>query len=57
MKIELKIKDGNKTEEIEEEGDADDQCSADMLLKAVIITVWWLGTSLDILIFFSQGLR
>ena len=53
MKIELKIKDGNKTEEIEEEGDADDQCSADMLLKAVIITVWWLGTSLDILIFFS----
>ena len=28
-----------KQKKIEEEGDADDQCSADMLLRGVIITV------------------
>ena len=36
--IEIK-KNGNKTEEKEEEWGADDQCSADMLLRGVIITV------------------
>ena len=29
-----------KQKKIEEEGDADDQCSADILLRGVIITVW-----------------
>ena len=45
-------KNGNKTEEKEEEGGADDQCSADMLLRGVIITVWyvepvWISWSLS----------
>ena len=30
-----------KQKKIEEEGDVDDQCSADMLLRGVIITVWY----------------
>ena len=34
-------KNGNKTEEKEEEWGADDQCSADMLLRGVIITIWY----------------
>ena len=35
----MKIKNENNTEEIEEEGHVDDQCSADMLLRWVIITI------------------
>ena len=30
-----------KQKKIEEEGGVDDQCSADMLLRGVIITVWY----------------
>ena len=52
MKIELKQKNENKTEEIEEKGDADDQCSTDMLLTGVF-TICMLELSLNILITFS----